>query len=181
MRRVHVLIPVAGAALIGVVAWSFCGVSNSSANEPKSAADPALQRTRKAVRMLDDLYKTAVVLITKHYINEDTDLSAGAAAKALFAEMHKKGWHEVQLLDVTGTPYNAKNVADDPFERKAVAALKSGKDYFDDVETAEGKRYLRAATPVPVVLKKCILCHENYRQAAKGEAIGALSYRILIE
>ena len=40
--------------------------------------DAALERTRKTVRMLDDVYKTAVVLITEHYVNDTDDLPAGA-------------------------------------------------------------------------------------------------------
>ena len=45
----------------------------------------------------------------------------------------------------------------------------------------DGKYYLRAATPIPVVLKKCTLCHENYKKVKEGEPIGALSYTIEIE
>jgi hypothetical protein len=51
------------------------------------ATDPALQRTRREVRMLDDVYKTAIVLITKHYVEENSDLAAGQAFKALFGAM----------------------------------------------------------------------------------------------
>lgn len=56
-----------------------------------AAKDPAVERTRKQVRMLDDLYKTAVVLITTHYVDEASDLAAGEAAVALFAAMKEKG------------------------------------------------------------------------------------------
>ena len=143
--------------------------------------DPALERTRKQVKMLDDLYKTAVVLITTHYVNEDSDLPAGTAAIALFDAMKKKGWHEVRLVDASGEPIEDKNSPRDEFEKTAVAKLKAGDAYYDRVVERDGKRYLRAATPIPVVLEKCIMCHENYRQAKKDEPIGTLSYTILIE
>lgn len=146
-----------------------------------SDEDPAVARTRKTVRMLDDLYKTAVVLITKHYVNEDSDLPAGSAAIALFDAMKQKGWHEVRLLDATGEPIEDKNSPRDAFEKTAVAQLKSGKAYFEQVVQRDGKRYLRAATPIPVVLEKCIMCHPHYEQAKKGEPIGALSYTLLVE
>jgi hypothetical protein len=145
------------------------------------AKDAALDRTRKTVRMLDDLYKTAVVLITTHYVNKDSDLAAGSAAVALFAAMKKKGWHEVRLIDATGDPIEEKNSPKDGFEKTAVKQLKSGKPYYETVITKKGERYLRAATPIPVVLKKCIMCHEHYKKAKKGEAIGILSYTIKIE
>jgi hypothetical protein len=46
------------------------------------------------------------------------------------------------------------------------------------VEEKEGKRILRAATPIPVVMKKCVMCHENYADAKAGEPIGLLSYSL---
>ncbi|GAB4144841.1 MAG: hypothetical protein Tsb009_16690 [Planctomycetaceae bacterium] len=143
--------------------------------------DAALNRTRKTVRMLDDLYKTAVVLITTHYVNKDSDLAAGSAAVALFAAMKKKGWHEVRLVDATGDPIEEKNSPKDGFEKTAVKQLKSGKGYYETVVTKKGQRYLRAATPIPVVLKKCVMCHDHYKNAKKGEPIGILSYTLKIE
>jgi hypothetical protein len=146
-----------------------------------ASADPALERTRKTVRMLDDLYKTAVVLITEHYVHGKDELPAGSAAIALFDAMKKKGWHEVRLLDATGAPYEEKNSPQDDFEKAAVQQLRGGKSYHEQVVVRDNQRYLRAATPIPVVLKKCTMCHEHYKEAKPGEAIGALSYTIKIE
>ena len=143
--------------------------------------DAALKRTRKMVRMLDDIYKTTVVLITEHYIEEDSNLPAGTAAKALFAVIKQKGWHDVQLLDASGEPYDDINSPDDEFEIKAVAKLLGGESYYDEVIEKDGKRFLRAATPVPVVMKKCIMCHSNYEDVPEGQPIGALSYTLPIE
>jgi hypothetical protein len=145
------------------------------------AADAALDRARKQVRMLDDLYKTAVVLITEHYVEEDSDLPAGSAAKALFKAMKEKGWHEVRLVDATGQPIEAENAPRDDFEKSAIAALKDGKPYYEQVVNGQRGRQLRAATIVPVVLKKCVMCHEHYGQVKEGGAIGALSYTLPIE
>src|SRR4051812_19720407 len=36
----------------------------------RAEADPALERTREQVKMLDDLYKNAVVSITTRYVGE---------------------------------------------------------------------------------------------------------------
>jgi hypothetical protein len=171
------------AAMMGILAVGIVGgyylVDQTEAAAPKK--DAAVERTRKTVRMLDDIYKTAVVLITTHYVTEESDLPAGAAAIALFDAVKKKGWHEVRLLDVAGEPINEANVAKDEFEKKAIALLKSGKPYYDEVVTIKGKRHLRAVTPIPVVLEKCIMCHENYKKAKKGEPIGALAYTIPVE
>ena len=145
------------------------------------AEDAAVARTRKQVKMLDDLYKTAVVLITKHYVEEDSDLAAGEAAVALFAAMKEKGWHEVPLLDATGDPIEDRNSPRDEFEKSAVKSLLAGKGWHEEIVERDEKRFLRAATPIPVVLEKCVICHDHYRDVPKGQAIGALSYTIEIE
>ncbi len=72
-------------------------------------------------------------------------------------------------------------VADDEFERTAVGKLKGGESYYDEVVDRDGKRYLRAATAIPVVLEKCTMCHPNYKAAKEGEAIGLLSYVVPVE
>jgi hypothetical protein len=131
--------------------------------------------------MLDDVYKSAVVLITDKYVNDENDFPAGSAAIALFTAVKEKNWHEVKLLDVSGEPYNDENVAKDEFEKEAVGQMKAGNAYFDRVEKRDDGRYLRAATALPVVLEKCVMCHDNYKQAKPGQAIGMLSYTLKIE
>jgi hypothetical protein len=163
------------AALAGVFAWG------SSQAEDKPAEDAAVARTRKQVKVLDDLYKTVIVMITENYVTEKSDLAAGAAFQHVFAAMKKAGHHEVRLLDATGEPYEDKNVAKDEFEKAAIAALKAGKPGYEQIVEKDGKRYLRVATPIPVVMKKCTMCHANYEKAKPGEAIGALGYTVPIE
>lgn len=151
---------------------------------PKGAIEKeeaAVERARREVRLLDDIYKTTVVLVTQHYVKDESSLSAGSAAKALFAEISKKGWHDARLVDATGQPYTEQNSPKDGFEKKAIEALLSGQASYDEVVTDSGKRYLLAATPIPVVMDKCIMCHENYRNVPKGKAIGAISYRVPIQ
>src|SRR5262245_28024895 len=90
---------------VGSVFLAACLLSGLSAQEKKSE-DAAVTRTRKQVQMLDDLYKNAIVLITENYVDESSDLAAGAAFQKLFDAMRKKGYHDVRLLDATGDPYN---------------------------------------------------------------------------
>jgi hypothetical protein len=160
-----------------LAAWSASCVQA----QDKKTDDAALARTRKQVQVLDDLYKTAIVLITEHYVDEASDLAAGAAFQKLFDAMRQKGYHDVRLLDATGQPYNEKNLPRDAFEKAAIAALKSGKPNHEEIVNKDGKRYLKVATPIPVVMKKCTLCHPAYEKAAAGQAIGALGYTIQIE
>ena len=170
---------VLGLAAISAVALGITFQTRSNAQNKE--ADPAVERTRKQVRMLDDLYKTAVVLITEKYVNGDTDLPAGTAAKALFKSMKQKGWHEVRLVDATGEPIMDVNSPADDFEKEAIKQLLAGKPGYEQIIEKDKKRYLRSATPVPVVMKKCVMCHPHYEKVKAGQPIGALAYTIAIE
>ena len=143
--------------------------------------DPAVARARKTVQMLDDIYKNAVVLITDKYVHEEDDFPAGSAAVALFEAISKKGWHQVRLIDATGQPYEEKNVARDDFEKAGIARLKAGDAVYEQVVDVDGQRQYRALTPVPVVMKKCVMCHAHYADAKENEPIGAISYSVPVE
>ncbi len=179
MKRKSTWIWTVAAALLA--AGLVVNVSTAAKKDKQGPKKAAVERTRKTVRMLDDIYKTAVVLITTHYVEGKDSLPAGTAAIALFDAVEKKGWHKATLLDVSGEPYDDKNVADDDFEKAAVKKFKAGEAYYDEIVTKDGKHYLRAATPIPVVMKKCITCHENYGKAKKGEVVGAIIYELPIE
>jgi Protein of unknown function (DUF3365) len=171
-------------AILAVVSTlTLAGVANHAirADNKSEKEDPALARTRKQVLMLDDLYKNAVVLITDKYVNSDADLPAGSAFKALFGAMKKKGWHEVRLLDATGDPIQKSNLPADDFEKEAIKQLLAGKPGYEQVVEKDNKRLLRSATPIPVVMKKCVMCHPHYENAKADQPIGALSYTIPIE
>ncbi|MCG8652740.1 MAG: hypothetical protein MI861_23070, partial [Pirellulales bacterium] len=53
----------------------------STAEEPKPKQDRPLERTRRTVRMLDDIYKGGIVAITQHYVNDEDAIPAGTAFK----------------------------------------------------------------------------------------------------
>jgi hypothetical protein len=166
-------------SLFGAAAATFCaGVAQEKAEKK---VDPALERTRREVRLLDDVYKTSIVLVTTHYVQDENGLAAGSAFRKLFEAMKEKGWHEARLLDATGQPYNDENLPKEGFEKRAIKEILAGKPSYDEVVTEDGKRYLLAATIVPVVMDKCIMCHENYREVPKGKAIGAIGYKLEIQ
>jgi hypothetical protein len=146
------------------------------------SVDPAaLARTRKQVKMLDGIYKNAIVLVTTHFVTEESDMPAGTAFKKLFDVARENDWHNVRLIDATGDPYDADNVAKSDFEKSAITQIAAGKDYVDKTVFRDGKPILQAATIIPVVMDKCVMCHDNYANLPKGKAIGALTYEIAIE
>ena len=121
---------------------------------------------RNTVRMLDDLYKTFIIQITAEYVDNPSVLPAATLSKRVFEAMTRRGWHNIRLLDATGTPFNPDNNPRDKFEREAIKAIVAGESYFERVETIDGKDYLRAATSVSAVMK---------------DLIGAISYIIPLE
>ncbi|MFO0965591.1 MAG: DUF3365 domain-containing protein [Gemmataceae bacterium] len=162
------------AALLATLAWN--GAPTGAGDKPK--VDPAaLERTRETVKMLDDLYKNAVVSITKNYTEKQSDTPAAAVAKDVFAAMHKNGWHTARLVDATGKPKRKDNVAKTPFEKKGVEMMKAGKAYYEEVGEKDGKAVLRVATIVPAVLPQCAVCHGG----KEGRLLGAIIYELPIK
>ncbi len=143
--------------------------------------DQQVERVRREIRMLDDIYKGGIVTITDNFVTDKKEIPAGTAFKMLFKSAEKKGWHRVRLLDATGTPYDDENVAEDDFERDAIKQLLAGTAWVEKIETREGVRHLRVATPIPVVFEKCIMCHDHYADVPEGQAIGALTYVLPID
>jgi hypothetical protein len=151
----------------------------NTASKPDKAA---IERSRKVVRILDDVYKQTIVLITDKYVHDEEDFAAGSAAVLLFKNISEIGDQRVRLLDATGEPYEPENVAKDAFEKEGIERIKAGEKFYDEVVKRDGKYELRAMTPVPVVMQKCIMCHAHYEDAMKqGKPIGAISYTVSIE
>jgi hypothetical protein len=158
--------------------------SMAFAKENKAASGPgkkAVQRSRTTVKMLDNIFKQTIVLVTDKYVHDENDFAAGSAAVLLFKNISEAGDNKVRLIDATGDPYEADNVAKDDFEKEGIKRLKAGGKGYEQVIAKDGRHYLRALTPVPVVMQKCVMCHAHYADVKKGEPIGAISYTVPIE
>lgn len=159
-----------------LLSLAFGSVASAQSVDPE-----ALARTRKQVKMLDGIYKNAIVLVTTHFVEEKSDLPAGTAFKKLFEVAKENDWHHVRIVDATGDPYDTDNVAKSEFEKSAIKKLRGGESYVDQTILRDGKPILQAATAIPVVMAKCVMCHDNYENVPAGMAIGALTYEIAIE
>jgi len=140
--------------------------------------DPALERAREQVRMLDDLYKTAVIRITSTYVTKDDDVPAIMIAKQIFTAMRKNKWHSARLVDATGEPINDENSPSTAFEKEAFKAIRSGQPYIERVEGGGNDRHLLAATVVPAVSKNCVMCHPGTKV---GEVLGFIRYDVPVK
>lgn len=145
------------------------------------AADPpapdaaAVARARETVKLLDTVHKDYVVTITDTYVKAREKTPAAAVVKKVFAHLEQSGYGTGRLIDATGEPLRKGNVARTEFEQRAVAAIKGGKPYVDEVGTKDGKPVLRAATVVPAVMPACVDCHPHVKQ---GDVLGALVYEL---
>jgi hypothetical protein len=162
------------AAIAGLFFWSN-SAKTADRNGPSKAA---IERARTNVKMLDDLYKGFVVHITRTYVKARELRPAASVAKKVFKYMEEKGWHSGRLVDATGKPINEENSPQTDFEKRAIAKLKGGASYFDEVGVKSGRPVLRAATKVPVVMNQCINCHQGFK---KGDLLGALVYEMPIK
>ncbi|WP_182866858.1 c-type heme family protein [Rhodopirellula sp. JC639] len=157
-------------------------VASAQESEPSAAPKKkAVQRARGTVKMLDNIFKQTIVMVTDKYVHDESDFAAGSAAVLLFKNISESGDNKVRLIDATGDPYEIENVAKDDFEKAGIKKLKAGAEGHEQVVTIDGKPFLRSLTPVPVVMQKCVMCHSHYADAKKGEPIGAISYTVAIE
>lgn len=184
MKKIYPLAVIAAATCL-VAAVTISGMKNPAVGgEPAAAKGPdkaAVERSRKTVQLLDNIFKQTVVLITDKYVHDEDDFAAGSAAVLLFKNISAAGDHKVRLIDATGEPSEKENVAKDDFEREGIKRLKGGAASFEEVVSKDGKYQLRTLTAVPVVMKKCVMCHAHYADVKKGQPIGAISYTVPIE
>lgn len=110
-------------------------------------------------------------------MDNPSTLSAATAAKALFAAMKEKRWHDARLIGFTKILVNPdQNSPQDTFEKIAKNKLLKGAATHEELVRINGQPYLRMATPVPVVMEKCVMCHANFK--GKPGAIGAIGYTV---
>lgn len=163
-----------GIGLMGAVALAMVwGVSAMQAGpvRPEPEDDPAVERARQQVQMLDALYKTAVVSITDKY---QRGQPAIMVAKDVFEAMDKLGHHSARLVDATGIPMGENNNAETDFEKRAVQAMQNGETYLEEVVGEGPDRRLLAATIVPAVHARCASCHA----VEEGDLLGFIRYDI---
>ncbi|KAA5539417.1 DUF3365 domain-containing protein [Roseiconus nitratireducens] len=169
-----------GAYQIGIFSPAWADEKQETASTPKQVDEDALERTRATIKLLDNIFKQTVVMVTEKYVHDEDDFAAGSAAVLLFKNISDSSDHQVRLIDASGDPYDSENVAKDRFEKEGIAKLKAGAKGYEKVVVREDQPFLRALTPVPVVMQKCVMCHPHYADVKEGQPIGAISYTVPI-
>ena len=162
----------------GITALSALGFWHYAVgNGPQAASekDRNLRSARRETKMLDTLYKTAIVSVTQTYVENNSSTAAITTFQPVLKAMKAGNWHEVRLVDGLGEPINPENSPKDAFEKRAIKEMLAGKEMIDSVEVIGGKEFLRTMTILPMALEKCVLCHDNYRGK---KIVGGVSYQV---
>ena len=162
-----------GISLGGFVLWH--DAAGNDAQSGQIEKDRNLRSARRETKMLDTLYKTAIVSVTQTYVVDDSSTAAITTFQPVLKAMKDGKWHEVRLVDGLGEPINPENSPKDAFEKRAIREMLAGKESVDSVEQIDGKDVLRTMTILPMALDKCVLCHENYRGK---KIVGGVSYQV---
>jgi len=162
-----------GVSLCGLVFWH--NAIGGGAQVGKSERDKNLRGARRETKMLDTLYKTAIVSVTQTYVEDDSSTAAITTFQPVLKAMKDGKWHEVRLVDGLGEPINPDNAPKDAFEKRAIKEMLAGMEVVDEVEMIDGQEFLRTMTILPMALDKCVLCHENYRGK---KIVGGVSFQV---
>lgn len=135
--------------------------------------DPALARAREEVKMLDALYKTAVVSVTERY---QRGQPAIMVARDVFGAMDELGHHSARLVDASQAPLGEETGPETDFEKRAAEAMRRGETYLEEVAGEGPDRRLLAATVVPAVHRRCASCHG----VEEGDLLGFIRYELPI-
>jgi hypothetical protein len=145
----------------------------TAAPKPKTAAIErvTLPEGRRQVRMMDDVYKTAVVATHQMYVQDPGTPAAVIWAKQVINKLKGKGWPDARIFATHDRPLNPENAPVDGFERNAAAAFKKGNVSYEEVAPGE----LRYATDLRILDEKCVMCHVRSKP---GDLVGGVSYRV---
>lgn len=160
-----------GASMWGVALAAAAGAEGEPSAPPVRVS---LAEGRRMTRMMDDIYKVAVITTHKMYVLDPGTPAAVIWAKQVIRQVQSKGWPEARILSAVERPLNPENHPADAFERQAVQAFRSGKPSYEKVEPGA----LRYATEIRITDKTCLTCHVHNKE---GDLVGGVSYRVLLD
>jgi hypothetical protein len=167
-RRIHPVLVAGAAALL------TAGVAGAAQKPPAKQAEPLPpEEARRMVRMMDDIYRSAVLTTQRMYVHDPGTAAAVTWAKQVMRDLHGKGWPEARIFASTDRPLNPDNKIADDFEREALLAFKQGKSAFEKTEGG----VFRYASELRVTDKSCLMCHVRNKE---GDLLGGVSYRALV-
>jgi hypothetical protein len=149
-----------GVAILGsIAAWQ---VAKGDPPKLEKGKEHAIANARRETKMLDTLYKTAIVSVTQNYVQDESSIAAITTFVPVIEAMKQNQWHKVRLVDGLNDAINPDNSPQDEFEKSAMRQILAGKNQVDLVAAVDGKQVLRTMTTLPMASDKCVLCHANF-------------------
>mgnify|MGYP002628164805 CR=1 FL=1 len=165
----YVLPLVLGAMVVLV----FEGRSDSKTNgdegrKPEVLLPETILEARGRGRLLHEILHGTLQLVHRDFFDpNDHDFIPSATMDEVFQDLAISQKVEVRWLGVEGKTMNVDHKPKDGFERRAVDALRAGKEEF---EMVEGGRFRRAG---PIALHNaCLKCHVPNRKSLEDRVAG---------
>jgi hypothetical protein len=135
-----------------------------------AAEAPSAEEARARARLLHETVHATLQYVHHEYYREDEGLKIPAATLGrVFRELAERQKVQLRWLAVDGEAMNTDHKPQDEFEKQAAAAIASGKDEYEQVESG---MYRRAAA---ITLgSECLKCHFPTRKSSEDRSAGLI-------
>jgi hypothetical protein len=155
-------------ALLSVGWGKDPGESTSPLPADTKAAGVSVEEARREAGLLHTAMHASLQLMHHRLYREDEGLPIPAAVvEEVFGELESEGNVKLRWLVVEGNAMNSDHIARDQFEEDAVAALKSGKTSYEQIQKGT-YRYAGAIA----LTNACLKCHVPDRKSTENRTAG---------
>lgn len=155
----------------GLSLWTTVVLTAEEAEEEKEVAvilPTRIEEARGRARLLHETIHGTLQLVHRDFFDpNDHDFIPSSTMDEVFQDLAKSQKVEIRWLGVEGKTMNVEHKPKDDFERKAVEALKEGKEEFEVIENG---RFRRAG--VILLHNACLKCHVPKRKSLEDRVAG---------
>ena len=163
------------AASLGALAFALYSVPTAwSEDQPKDRATEAqveLARTKAA--LLHETYSATLDVIHERYFRNDRSAVPARALEDVFDTMARQTKIEARWIGVNARTMSLNHEPKDDFEKNAVEAIRSGKEFFERIEDG----HLRRAGAIPLTAG-CLTCHGTFGIETKSPRYAGLVIKV---
>lgn len=155
---------------IAVVLGLECAACNVVRGEETPQRLPTVAEARDRAELLHETIHGALQVVHHEYYREDEGLAIPASTlKKVFQQLADQKRVSARWLVVDGAAMNTDHLPQTEFERKAAAAISSGKSAYEEVAADV---YRRAGS---ITLKSdCLKCHLPNRKSTEDRSAGLI-------
>ncbi|MFO0902136.1 MAG: DUF3365 domain-containing protein [Pirellulales bacterium] len=148
--------------------------TSASSDEPAASTDDArVAAAREQAKLMHDIYSSALEVIHERYFRNDRSTVPARALEDVFRDLERQRNVQARWIGVNARTMSIPHEPKDEFEKKAAAALASGKSDFEAIEDG----HLRRATPIPLHAG-CLTCHGTFGVEVKTPRFAGLVLRL---